>query len=487
VSTALAPPRWDAVVVGAGPNGLSAAVTLAMSGLRVVVLEANETLGGGARTDEAAAPGFRSDTCSAIHPLGANSPFLRTLPLSDHGLQWVHPPLPLVHPLDGGQAAVLDRDLLKTAEGLGEDGASYRRMLGPFVNGAAGLLADLLAPLGGFPRHPILMARMGLLSAASAARLCRRFRTPQARALFAGCAAHAIQPLDDLFTAAVGVMLLLTAHAQGWPVARGGSQAISDALAGLLRKLGGEVQVGRRVSSLGDLPPHRVALFNVTPRQLARICGGALSAGYRRSCERYRYGAGSFKLDWALDGPIPWAAEVAGRAGTVHLGGTLEEIAAAEAEVCRGEHPGRPYVLIGQQSLFDGGRAPEGKQVGWGYCHVPNGSTVDMTEAIERQVERFAPGFRDRIIARHVTAPADFEKKNENYIGGDIAGGATDVRQLLIRPFLRMNPYTTPNPSIYLCSSSTPPGAGVHGMCGYYAARTVLRRVFRQSAPPLLR
>jgi phytoene dehydrogenase-like protein len=474
----------DAVVIGAGPNGLAAAVHLARSGATVLVLEAAGEIGGGTRSAELTLPGFLHDRCSAVHPMGILSPWLRQLPLADHGLRWILPPASVAHPLDEGPAVLLRRSLADTAGELGGDARAYRRLIEPFLGDPHGLLRDALAPLG-VPRHPLQLLRFGLHGLRSATGLARRFDTVQARALLAGCAAHSILPLDRLTTAALGLMFLLAGHVEDWPVAAGGSQAIPRALAGVLRAAGGRIETGVRVRALADLPPARVYLFDTSPAQLAAIAEPVLPARYVRRLRRYRYGPGVFKLDWALDGAIPWRDPRCLEASTVHVGGTLEEVAAAEAAVWRGEHPERPFVLVCQQSQFDPTRAPAGKHTGYAYCHVPPGSTVDLTGAIERQIERFAPGFTGRILARHAITPADLERDNPNYVGGAITGGVADIFQLFTRPVARLDPYSTPNPRLYLCSASTPPGGGVHGMCGYHAAASALRRIHRIPAGPL--
>jgi phytoene dehydrogenase-like protein len=472
----VAAPRYDAIVVGSGPNGLAAAATLARAGRSVLVVEAADRLGGGARSAERTLPGFVHDVCSAIHPLGLGSPFFRSLPLAEHGLEWIQPELPLAHPLDDGSAVVLARSVDATADGLGADGPAYRALMSRRVADWPKLATDILGPLPLPPRHPIALARFGLVAMRSGRALAEsRFQGERARALFAGLAGHAILPLEKPFTAAFGLVLGILGHAVGWPLPRGGSQRIADALASYLRTLGVELVTSTTVASLDELPPARLVLCDVTPRQLVRLAGDRLPAGYRRRLGAYRYGPGVFKLDLALSGPVPWRAPECRRAGTVHLGGSLAEIAGAEAEVWRGGHPERPYVLVAQQSLFDAARAPEGKHTLWAYCHVPNGSSVDMTERILAQVERFAPGFRNVILARAALGPARLEEYNANYVGGDINGGAQDLAQLFTRPLLRRVPYSTPVPGLYLCSSSTPPGGGVHGMCGHHAARAALR------------
>jgi phytoene dehydrogenase-like protein len=470
---------YDAIVIGSGPNGLAAAVTLAQARRSVLVVEAGATFGGGARSAELTLPGFVHDICSAIHPFGLGSAFFRGLALEPFGLEWIHPSAPVAHPLDDGTAAILERSVVDTARSLGSDGPSWQKLFGPLAENAEHLFRETLGPLRP-PLYPVTLARFGLKAVRSAKGLAdARLKTPHARALFGGIAAHAIIPLDQILTAAVGLMLGVAAHAVGWPMPKGGSQRITDALVGYLRSLGGELVAGQKVESLAELPRAKAYFFDISPRNLSRICAGHLPPRYRRTLERFRHGPGVFKLDWALDGPIPWKNPSVARAGTVHLGGTFEEIAEAEGAVARGLHHDRPYVLVAQQSLFDPTRAPQGRHTGWGYCHVPNSSTEDMTDVIERQVERFAPGFRDRILARSTMGTRDFERYNPNYVGGDIAGGVMDLTQLFTRPAVRAIPYTTPNSKIYICSASTPPGAGVHGMCGYHAARAALRSVLR--------
>lgn len=469
----------DAIVVGAGPNGLTAAVTLAQAGVDVVVYEAADRLGGGARTDELTLPGFRHDTCSAVHPLGVGSPAFRALPLEHYGLEWLHPEFPMAHPFPDGSAAVLARSPAETAASLGPDARAYLQLVEPFVGRWDDLLGDLLrAPLVAWPQHPILLARFGARGALPMTVLARRFRGARAPALLAGMSGHTITPLSSLGTAGVGLMFALAAHEVGWPVPRGGSQALSDALAGVLTGLGGRVETSRRVTDLAELPPAQAYLLDTDPAQLADIAGARLPDAYAQRLRRRERGPGVFKIDYALSAPVPWTAPACRRAGTVHLGPTMDDIGNALRAAWHGEPPRPPFLIAAQPSVVDRSRAPHGAHVLWVYCHVPNGWTGDQTAAIEAQLERFAPGFSDIVLARTVTTPAEFQARNPNLVGGDIAGGRSDGLHLLFRPTVSPNPYTTPDPAIYLCSSATPPGPGVHGMCGYHAATVALRRVF---------
>jgi len=467
--------EYDAVVVGSGPNGLAAAITLSQAGRRVLLLEAKETIGGGLRTLPLTLPGFQHDVCSSVHPLGVASPCFRSLPLGDHGLEWVFPPAEVAHPFDDGTAAIVERSVEATAAQLGADGAAYRRLMDWLGRNHSAILDEFLAPLH-LPRHPLIMAGFGALALPSARRLALTlFRGEKARSLFAGLAAHAIMPLEQPATAAFGLMLGMLAHAVGWPIARGGSGRIADALASILRSHGGEIVTRHEVRTPSDLPTAPLTFFDLTPRQFVRIMGDRLPARYRRQLAAYRYGPGVFKIDYALREPIPWRDKGATRASTVHLGAALDEISASERAAFTGTHADAPYVLVTQPTQFDPSRAPAGKHIAWAYCHVPNASTVDMTAAIERQIERFAPGFRDCVLARHTQHAQAMEAYNPNYVGGDINGGVQDLRQLYTRPVPRLNPYATPLTGVYLCSSATPPGGGVHGMCGWNAAMSAIR------------
>jgi phytoene dehydrogenase-like protein len=467
---------YDAVVVGSGPNGLAAAITLARAGCSVLVVEAHATPGGGMRSAALTLPGFVHDVCSAIHPLGVASPFMRTVPLTEHGVTWINPPAAVAHPFDDGTAAVLEHSVPLTGATLGPDAAAYVRLMVPLVQHWEALVEESLSPLH-LPRHPLCMARFGLLAVRSARALAAAWFTgPRARGFFAGLAAHSIMPLEQPLTAAFGLLLGMLGHAVGWPLPQGGSQQLVTALTAYLRTLGGEIVTETPVTSVEALPPARTIFLDVTPHQVLRLAAHRLPARYRRQLERYRYGAAVFKMDWALHSPIPWKAEACRRTATVHLGGTFPEIAASEHAACTGQHAEAPYMILAQPSLYDATRAPAGQHTAWAYCHVPHGSTVDMTARLEAQIERFAPGFRDCILARSVMPPAALEQYNANYIGGDINGGVQDLWQLFTRPTVRCIPYATPVKGLYICSSSTPPGGGVHGMCGYWAARVALRR-----------
>ena len=467
--------RYDAAIVGSGPNGLAAAVHLARLGFSVIVLEAKDTIGGGTRTAELTLPGFQHDVCSAIHPLLVASPFFKQLPLEEYGVKLVYSKRPVAHPLEDGSAAFIDRSVDVTADALGRDGKNYKRVIGPLVRNSDKLAVEILGPMRP-PRHLIAMAPFGLRGLRSAVSLATStFENKEARGLFGGLAAHSMLALEDPLTAGVAMLLAFLAHSVGWPSVEGGSQKIADGLAAYLHSLGGKIETGQPVKSMADIPPARVVLFDVGPHELARIAGSELSDRYVKRLTRFRYGPGVFKVDWALDEPIPWTAPECRNASTVHAVGSLPQVAASEALVKRGQHPERPFVLLGQQSQFDPTRAPDGKHTAWAYCHVPNGSSQDMTERIEAQVERFAPGFRDLIIGRAVMNSVEYERYNPNYVGGDINGGVQDLMQHFARPMLRINPYTTSNERIFLCSSSTPPGGGVHGMCGYHAARAAAR------------
>jgi phytoene dehydrogenase-like protein len=470
--------RYDAIVIGSGPNGLGAAIELARHGRKVIVYEAANVVGGGMRSAELTLPGFVHDHCSTVHALAYASPLLASLPLQDYGLDLVQPTYSVAHPFDDGSAVVLERSVRATAERLGRDAHAYEALFEPLVQHWKQLAPMLLAPPIGIPRHPLLMTKFGLKAIQSARGLAERtFFGHRAKALFAGVAAHSVLPLEWRGSAAFGLVLTASAHADGWPVAKGGSQKLADAMGDYFKSLGGTIELGRRVTSLNDLPAASAILCDLAPKGLAEVAADRLPASYLKSLQNYTHGPAAFKMDWALSGPVPWKSTDVAKAGTVHLGGTFDEIAEAELAPWQGRHAGKPYVLLVQPTLFDPSRAPEGKQTLWAYCHVPNGSTIDVSDRIEAQIERFAPGFRDVVLARHVTTPQDFERGNANLVGGDIVGGAQTLWQTLLRPFPRANPYKTPVKGLYLCSASTPPGAGVHGMCGYNAARVAMKKM----------
>lgn len=476
---------YDAVVIGSGPNGLAAAIELAREGASVCVLEASDTPGGGIRSAELTQPGFVHDVCAAVHPLGVLSPYFTQLPLKEHGLEWIFPEASVAHPFDDEPAAMLYKNLDATGETLMHDADNWKALMQPLLSNGEGLLADILGPLG-LPKHPIQLARFGLPGLRSASSFARsKFNGPRAQALFAGCAAHSILPMEKPLTAAVGSLFALTGHMEDWPVAKGGSGEITKALVSYFESLGGCVVCSTKVNSCADLPDARVYLFDTDPVQVADILGTVLPNAYTKRLRNYRYGPGVFKLDWALDGPISWSDPNCLKASTVHVGGTLEEIAVSERAAWNDTHAEQPFLILCQQSQFDPTRAPEGKHTGYAYCHVPHGSTVDQTDAIENQIERFAPGFKDLILQRHKTSTADLERYNPNYVGGVIAGGVADATQIFTRPVARINPYTTPNSRVFICSASTPPGGGVHGMCGYHAAKAALRNLSRNTPSPL--
>ena len=464
----------DAIVVGAGPNGLAAGITLARAGLAVDVFEGAATPGGGCRTEQLTLPGFQHDVCSAVHPLAAASPFFLGTDLAARGVRLLTPKVAFAHPLDGGRAAAVSGSVDETAGGLGADAGAYRRLMGPLVRDSGVIVPAVLAPLRSVPEHAVAVSRFGLRGLLPASLLARQFATEEARAMLAGVAAHSMQPLTVPLTGGFGLLLAMLAHSVGWPVVEGGSARLIDALTAELSSLDGQVVTGRWIRRLADLPPARAVLLDLTPRQFLQIAGDRMPARYRRAMQRFSYGPGVCKVDWALDGPVPWAAPACREAGTVHLGGTLAEVARSEADVTAGRHPDRPYCLVAQPGVVDPTRGPAGQQTLWSYCHVPSGSTVDMADRIAAQIERFAPGFRDLILARAVRTAAEMERHNPNYIGGDINSGAGTLRQTIFRPASRWNPYRTALPGVYLCSASTPPGGGVHGMCGLGAARAVL-------------
>lgn len=474
----------DAVVIGSGPNGLAAAITLARSGLSVVVLEANPTIGGGARSAELTIPGFVHDICSAVHPLAAGSPLFKSLPLEKFGLEWIQPEIPLAHPLDDGTAAALYRNVDHTADSLGKDRRAYRWLMRPLSTDWEKLSTEILQPMLHLSRHPFALARFGIPALCPAEFLAKTiFKEGTTRALFAGMAGHSFLPLEMMASSAFALVLGAAGHAVGWPIPRGGSQAITNALADYFRDLGGKIEINRRIDDLESLPKSRTVLFDVSAWQFARIAGDRLPSRFRTRLRNFGHAPGVFKIDYALSSAIPWKSQTCRRAGTVHVGGTLGDIASAEREVAQGKIPDRPFVLVAQQSLFDSTRAPRGQQTLWAYAHVPFNCKIDVAEKIESQIERFAPGFRDCVLARHKTNAIDLENSNANLIGGDISGGSANLWQLLARPVFSSTPYRTPIRGIYLCSASTPPGGGVHGMCGYHAARAALRDLFGKRIP----
>lgn len=470
--------NYDAVVIGSGPNGLSAAITLQREGLKVLLLEAKDAIGGGMRTAELTLPGFFHDVCSAVHPMAAASPFFRTLPLHEFGLQYLHPEILAAHPFDDGTAAALYRSIADTAAEFGEDGKAYLRLFSPLTENWLSIEEHILGPMLRWPTAPIELTAFGLKSLQSGKQIASLFQTERLRGLWSGIVAHSMIPLESLTSSAIGLVLTIAGHRNGWPIPKGGSQSIANALAAYFCSLGGTIQTDTMITALRDLPEAKAVLFDTSPKQLMQICGDRLSSFYQWQLGRHQYGMGVFKVDWALSEPVPFIAEQARKAGTVHLGGSFEEIAASERTVWQGSCPDKPFVLFAQQSVLDNTRAPEGKHTGWAYCHVPNGSTIDMTEAITTQVERFAPGFRDTILATHIFDTGAMEAYNPNYIGGNISGGVINIVQLFNRPAWRFSPYRTAAQGIYLCSASTPPGGGVHGMSGFHAARRVLKDLF---------
>lgn len=469
--------QYDAIIIGSGPNGLAAGIRLAQEGLSVKIFEKQDTIGGGTRTQELTRPGFHHDVCSAIHPLAKASPFLKTLPLQEYGLEWIQPEIPLAHPLDDQPAGAIFHSLDKTVDHFGADGKTYRRAVEPFMEKWDGLLSDLLGPFSLLPDHPLLMARFGLNALRPAHWFAQRYKTEKARAVFAGLAAHGIMPFDKVATSAIGLVLGIAAHTVGWPYPKGGSHAITEAMGDYFTSLGGKIETGIEITSVKELPQSSLLFFNNTPRQILDIAGDNLPSSYAKKLKNFKYGQGVFKMDLALSEQIPWQDELCRKAGTVHLGGNFEEIAQSEEQAANGTPPEKPYVLVAQQSLEDSSRAPSGQHTCWAYCHMPNGSAKDMSEPILEQIERFAPGFRDCIIDSHAMNPHAMQVYNPNYIGGDINGGRADITQLFTRPAGLFDPYHIPQTNMYIASSSTPPGGGVHGMCGYHAAESALKKI----------
>jgi len=466
--------KYDAVIVGSGPNGLAAGIVLQQAGLTTLIVESKPTIGGGMRSAELTLPGYVHDVCSAIHPFGVGSPFLQSLPLHEFGLEWVYPEAAVAHPFDDGRAVLLKKSIEETAQQFGEGAQAYKELMQPIVAHWDKIAPDFLGPLG-LPRYPIKFTSFGLKAIQSAKSIAfRHLKEPYSRGFFAGIAGHSILPLDKLVSSGIALVLGALGHKVGWPFPKGGAQKLADAMAKYYKSLGGSVQTDMEVQAIGDIPSHRAVLFDITPRQLLQLDGLVFPSLYRKQLENYKYGPGIFKIDWALSEPIPFKAKDCLKAATIHLGGTFEEISHAEILPWQGKHADKPYVLLVHQTPFDPSRAPEGQHTAWAYCHVPNGSTVDMTECIEQQMERFAPGFKDTVLARHTMNTAEVNHYNANYIGGDIIGGAATLSQLFTRPAIRWSPYTTPQKGVYICSSATPPGGGVHGMCGYHAARRVL-------------
>ncbi len=470
--------NYDAFVIGSGPNGLAAAIALAQQGLKVKIFESKDSVGGGTRTLELREPGFKHDICSAVHPTAVSSPFFNTLPLSDYGLEWIHPDFPVAHPLEDGEAVIAEKSFENTLERLGADSKNYRKLFKEFVDSWQYLSKDLFGTLR-IPNHPLAMMRFGWYGMFSSNLLSSSFfKLDRTKAYFAGLAAHSILPLENAFTASFGLVLGTTVHSVGWPIAKNGSHSITKALAGFFEFLGGEIELNTHIESLEEFPANKPILFDLTPQQITTIADSKIPDSLKERLLRYNYGPGAFKVDFALSEPVPWLNEECKKAGTLHLGGSMEELAYSEKDVWKGIHSEKPYVLVSQPSVFDESRAPKGKHVLWSYCHVPNGSTEDMEERIINQIERYAPGFRDIIISTSTMTAMDFEKYNPNYIGGDINGGAQNLKQLFGRPLIKWDPYKLPVDHLYICSSSTPPGGGVHGMSGFNAARSVLKNEF---------